>query len=99
MLRHEERPKKRETMDRAIIEAGECKGCGLCVESCPHGCIIIGTEINTIGYQYAHFDSEMCDACGLCFYVCPEPGAITVVRDRGPREAATAGKTTEGEAC
>jgi len=98
MLRREERLEERGTVDRAIIEPGECKGCGLCVESCPRDCITIGTEINSLGYQYAHFDSEECDACGLCFYVCPEPGAITVVRDRGQNEAATVGKTTEREA-
>lgn len=63
-----------------VVEADQCKGCRLCVESCPHGCLSIGTKINRIGYQHAVFESDACTACGQCFYACPEPGAITVFR-------------------
>jgi formate hydrogenlyase subunit 6/NADH:ubiquinone oxidoreductase subunit I len=62
------------------IEASECKGCRVCVEACPKGCISIGSAINNIGYQYAKFENKGCIACGLCFYVCPELGAITVYK-------------------
>lgn len=65
----------------AKIESSECKGCKVCVEACPKNCIFIGSEINSLGYQYAQFDSDQCTACGLCYYVCPEPGAITVYKD------------------
>ncbi len=44
--------------------------------------------MNSLGYQYARFESSECNACGLCFYVCPEPGAITVYRERDTRAAA-----------
>lgn len=71
------------------IEADQCKGCRLCVETCPRHCISIGSRINKLGYQYARFDSDKCTACGLCFYVCPEPGAITVFRDATPEEMAS----------
>jgi len=63
-----------------VIEPSECKGCRLCVESCPKECIVIGSEINGIGYQYARYTGRGCTACGICYYVCPEPGAITVIR-------------------
>ena len=63
------------------IEPSECKGCRLCVETCPKKCMSIGSEVNNIGYQYARFDEDKgCTACGLCFYVCPELGAITVYK-------------------
>jgi NAD-dependent dihydropyrimidine dehydrogenase PreA subunit len=43
---------------------------------------MIGTKINTLGYQHAVFHGyDTCNACGFCFFVCPEPGAITVLKD------------------
>lgn len=68
------------TGNHVIIQASECKGCRLCVEACPKGCLDIGSVINTLGYQHARFAKPTCTACGLCYYVCPEPGAITVVK-------------------
>lgn len=62
------------------IEPDLCKGCRLCVETCPHGCLEMGSEINRLGYQYARFVKASCTACGLCFYACPEPEAITVYK-------------------
>jgi NAD-dependent dihydropyrimidine dehydrogenase PreA subunit len=63
-----------------VIDSSECKGCRLCVESCPEECIVIGSEINAQGYQFARFANPVCTACGICYYVCPEPGAITVIK-------------------
>jgi len=60
------------------IQSSECKGCRLCVEACPKECLVIGSAMNEIGYQYAKFEQKNCTACGFCFYACPEPGAITV---------------------
>jgi NAD-dependent dihydropyrimidine dehydrogenase PreA subunit len=68
-------------MNYVIIQSEECKGCRLCVESCPNECLVIGSNINKIGYQYAEFRSEKCTACGVCYYICPELGAITVYKD------------------
>lgn len=70
------------------VEADLCKGCRLCVETCPTHCLVIGSTINKLGYQHARFENFNCTACGLCFYVCPEPGAITVYRDATPEEMA-----------
>lgn len=60
------------------IISSQCKGCRLCVEACPKDCLVIGSDINENGYQYAKFEQKGCTACGFCFYTCPEPGAITV---------------------
>ena len=66
--------------NRAEIDPTQCKGCRLCVEFCPKGCIVVGSDINELGYQYAKFEKHECTACGLCYYVCPELGAITVFK-------------------
>jgi NAD-dependent dihydropyrimidine dehydrogenase PreA subunit len=76
-------------MNYVRIEADQCKGCRLCVETCPNHCIVIGSKINRLGYQHARFERPECTACGLCFYVCPEPGAITVYRDATDQEMAS----------
>jgi 2-oxoisovalerate ferredoxin oxidoreductase delta subunit len=63
------------------INHSVCKGCRVCVESCPKDCIVIGSKINEMGYQYAKFEKDSCIGCGICFYVCPEPDTITVYKD------------------
>ena len=64
----------------SLPHGGDCLKCRVCVESCPRECIVIGSDINVLGYQHARFAKAECTACGLCYYVCPEPGAITVVK-------------------
>ncbi len=63
-----------------LIDSEECKGCGLCVESCPPECLELLAELNAYGVHPAHYTGEDCTGCGICFYCCPEPGAITVYR-------------------
>ena len=66
------------------IDADRCKGCGLCVASCPLGALETGAELNRLGYYPVTFSPDAgCTACGVCFYACPEPAALTVllVRD------------------
>jgi len=62
------------------INQDECKGCGLCVDSCPPECLELLPELNAYGIHPAHYTGEKCTGCGICFYCCPEPGAITVLR-------------------
>jgi Pyruvate/2-oxoacid:ferredoxin oxidoreductase delta subunit len=63
-----------------FISIEECKGCGLCVESCPPKCLELRAELNAYGVHPARYTGESCSGCGICFYCCPEPGAITVYR-------------------
>jgi 2-oxoglutarate ferredoxin oxidoreductase subunit delta len=62
------------------IHEEECKGCGLCVESCPPKCLFLVPELNSLGVHPARYTGQDCTGCGICFYCCPEPGAITVYR-------------------
>ncbi len=62
------------------VNTDECKGCGLCVESCPPKALELESELNHYGVHPAHYKGEGCTGCGICFYCCPEPGAITVYR-------------------
>ena len=62
------------------INSDECKGCGLCVESCPPKKLHLAEDLNQYGVHPAEYDGEGCTGCGICFYCCPEPGAITVYK-------------------
>ncbi len=62
------------------VNSAECKGCGLCVESCPPKCLELEAGLNAYGVHPARYKGEGCTGCGICFYCCPEPGAITVYR-------------------
>jgi 2-oxoglutarate ferredoxin oxidoreductase subunit delta len=62
------------------IRVDECKGCGLCVESCPPRCLELDPALSAQGVHPARYTGEGCTGCGICFYCCPEPGAFTVYR-------------------
>lgn len=64
------------------VDPDRCKGCRLCVVSCPTSSLAITDHLNRLGYHPAEFLAETgCTGCGICFYACPEPAAITVTRD------------------
>ena len=69
------------------IDTEECKGCGLCTESCPPKCLQLAPELNRYGVHAARYTGHDCTGCGICFYCCPEPGAITVYRLIPPPKA------------
>jgi 2-oxoglutarate ferredoxin oxidoreductase subunit delta len=72
-----------------LIDSAECKGCGLCVESCPPECLELLPELNAYGVHPAQYSGQGCTGCGICFYCCPEPGAITVYRLAPPSKPLT----------
>jgi 2-oxoglutarate ferredoxin oxidoreductase subunit delta/2-oxoisovalerate ferredoxin oxidoreductase delta subunit len=66
---------------KIIIDADRCKGCGLCVNSCPSGSLRLGSNLNRLGYYAVEFlPNTGCTGCGVCFYACPEPAAVTVLQ-------------------
>lgn len=56
-----------------IIEDA-CKGCGLCIISCPFELILLSEKINAFGYKsIEHVDPEgKCTACKMCALMCPD---------------------------
>ena len=72
------------TRGNVRINQDECKGCGLCVESCPPKALFLAPGLNRYGVHAAQYKGEGCTGCGMCFYCCPEPGAITVFRALKP---------------
>jgi 2-oxoglutarate ferredoxin oxidoreductase subunit delta len=72
------------------INVEECKGCGLCVESCPPKCLELAPELSHYGVHPARYTGHDCTGCGICFYCCPEPGAITVYRLAPPPKTSRA---------
>jgi 2-oxoglutarate ferredoxin oxidoreductase subunit delta len=58
-----------------------CKGCGLCVEFCPQGCIVMSTDkFNSRGLLMPVFsEPEKCTGCTTCGFMCPD-AAIVVYR-------------------
>jgi 2-oxoglutarate ferredoxin oxidoreductase subunit delta len=57
-----------------IIFDDICKGCALCVEFCPKGCIQISREKFTkSGALLPEFvNQDECSACGTCGNMCPD---------------------------
>ena len=51
-----------------------CKGCGLCVDACPKGCLAIAADkINKKGYSPAVMEHpDKCIGCAFCATMCPD---------------------------
>jgi NAD-dependent dihydropyrimidine dehydrogenase PreA subunit len=69
-----------EARGKVEVNPEECKGCGVCVESCPPKVLELSSELNHYGVHPAQVRGDVCSGCGICYFVCPEPGAITVYR-------------------
>ena len=58
---------------KVVIDRELCKGCYLCVRSCPVKVLEKDPEQNSTGtYPVKQVSSEKCIACGSCFEVCPD---------------------------
>ena len=62
-----------------IIDSERCKGCGLCIPTCPKTVLELSGTGNTKGY-FPAFQArpEDCIHCTICCRMCPEV-AITIV--------------------
>ncbi|MCL2296576.1 MAG: 4Fe-4S binding protein [Methanomassiliicoccaceae archaeon] len=61
-------------MLKVNIDKNLCKGCEMCVISCPRKILALNkTEINAMGYHPAHItDPQKCTGCGSCAIMCPD---------------------------
>jgi 2-oxoglutarate ferredoxin oxidoreductase subunit delta len=68
---------------RVFIIANRCKGCGFCIEFCPHGCLKESKRFNVKGYHPPElvFQAEDCVECGLCSLICPEFAIYTELKE------------------
>lgn len=61
-------------MAKVKIDIERCKGCGLCVLQCPHGCLRMSETTNMGGNIYAVIDgdADKCTGCALCCQMCAD---------------------------
>lgn len=65
-----------------VVDIDRCKGCEICMVSCPTGTIAMSKEVNDKGYNYAYpANPDTCIGCANCAIVCPD-GVITVYRTK-----------------
>jgi 2-oxoglutarate ferredoxin oxidoreductase subunit delta len=58
---------------KIIVNQELCKGCYLCVRSCPRSVLAVDSMQNSSGsYPVTASHNEKCIACGNCFTVCPD---------------------------
>jgi len=63
-----------------VVDTERCKGCELCVNSCPSDVLRMSQQVNGKGYHYAYMENpDECTGCANCGIVCPD-GVITVYR-------------------
>jgi 2-oxoglutarate ferredoxin oxidoreductase subunit delta len=66
-------PKPETPHGEIIINEERCKGCGFCVEYCPHHVLIVAAKFNAKGYHPPEVaKAELCVNCGFCRMICPE---------------------------
>jgi len=63
-----------------------CKGCELCIVSCPSGNLKFSTRLNLAGFHPVEFTYQgtkgPCTGCAICYLVCPDY-AIQEIQVRG----------------
>jgi len=63
-----------------VVDKEGCKGCGVCVNECPHDVLALHREVNSRGYHYSYMKNpENCIGCSNCGVVCPDT-CLTIYR-------------------
>ncbi|MCL2856610.1 MAG: 4Fe-4S binding protein [Oscillospiraceae bacterium] len=68
--------------NRVTIDESLCKGCSLCVVTCPKKIMMLNREkLNPKGYNPSVVtDIGACTACAMCAIICPD-SAIKVEKE------------------
>ncbi len=64
-----------------VIQTERCKGCEICISTCPQSVLAMSDEVNSKGYRYAVKVNSECTGCTNCAVVCPD-AVITVYREK-----------------
>lgn len=65
-----------------IVNRDRCKGCAVCVASCPCDVLRLAAQVNGMGYNYAEMaNPDACTGCASCAVICPD-SCITVYRQK-----------------
>ena len=60
-------------MPRITINYDKCKGCLLCISSCPKNLIVKSDKLNRQGLNYVEFSrNSECIGCAMCAIICPD---------------------------
>ena len=70
-------------MRKIFIRPDYCKGCLICVESCPKKILKISSSISAKGYTLPQVtNTEKCNGCGICEIVCPDFAIAVEKKDK-----------------
>lgn len=60
-------------MEKVLIDKERCKGCELCITTCPRTVLVMSDDINRSGYHYSVYQQkEKCTSCTFCAIICPD---------------------------
>ncbi|HOG19825.1 MAG TPA: 4Fe-4S binding protein [Salinivirgaceae bacterium] len=63
-----------------VVDKERCKGCSVCVVTCPTKTLALAREVNSKGYNFAYMENpDKCIGCANCAVVCPD-SVITVYK-------------------
>lgn len=67
-------------MPKVVIRTESCKSCGYCVRFCPKNVLVVGSKVNSKGYEYIiPATPAACIGCKMCAVICPD-AAIEVYK-------------------
>ena len=68
-------------MEKFTVAQDICKGCQLCISSCPKGILAVSETINQNGYRpVTCIDQSKCTSCAMCATNCPDV-AIAIFKE------------------
>lgn len=64
------------------MDTERCKGCSICIPSCPNDVLALAVQVNGKGYNYCQMvKPDDCIGCMNCAIMCPD-SVITVYRQK-----------------